>query len=225
MNVHQRAGSLLAAVAVVALLGGCGGFAAPEPAPTAAPAAPSPTPTVAADSTAPRVRCGSGHLVVGDIPAVAEEWAVGVQNALERARAWRGDARMVALQVGCRPLEQAFRWEGRFYSDGAQAFFSSDTGTSTPAEVDPAAVATLPLDRVDFLGLHRSLARAGYADGAVISPTGGVTVRLNAATDPFGPPGTPQDLVYHAAIEDNGQTRDLFVSGANWTLFGYQDPA
>ncbi len=225
MTVARGVQPLLAAIAVMVVLAGCGGLASPAPAPTAAPETPTPTPTVVSDATTPRVRCANGHLVVGDIPAIANEWAAGVQDALERARAWRGDARMVALQVGCRPLEQVFRWEGQFYSDTAQAFFSSDTGMSTPAEVDPAAVATLPLDRIDFVGFHRSLARAGYTDTAAVSPTGGVTVRLNAPTDPFGPPGTPPDIVYHAAIEENGQTRDLFVSGANWTLYAYEDPA
>lgn len=213
----------LGAVALGALLvlAGCASLGAPPPAPTAAPPAPTPTPPV--ETPVPAPRCSSGRLAVGDLPGIALEWAAGVQNALERARDWRADARLVGFQVGCQPLEPAFRWEGTFYSDTAQAFFASDTRTTTPAEIDPAAVPTLPLERIDFTGLHRALARAGYADDALLSPTGGVTVRLNAPTDPFGPPGTPPDVVYHVAIDDRGETRDLFVSGTNWTIYSYRD--
>ena len=211
----------LAAVAL--LLAGCSGLGAPAPAPTAAPETPTPLPTVPVETPLPEPRCASGRLVVGDIPGIAQEWAAGVQNALERARDWRGDARLVALQVGCQPLETAFRWEGTFYSDTAQAFFASDTRQTTPAEMDPAAVPNLPLDRIDFGELHRALARAGYGDRSALSPTSGLTVRLNAPTDPFGPPGTPPDVVYHVAIEERGETRDLFVSGGNWTIYAYRD--
>lgn len=212
----------LAALAAVALLAGCSGLGAPAPAPTPVPEMPTAVATEPIATVQPEARCASGRLAVGDIPAIATEWTAGVQAALQRAREWRGDARLVSFQVGCQPLEPAFRWEGVFYSDTAQAFFASDTRQTTPAEVDPAAVPNLPLDRIDFIGLHRALARAGYGDDALFSPTSGLTVRFNAPTDPFGPPGTPVDLVYHVAIDDRGETRDLFASGANWTIYAYQ---
>jgi hypothetical protein len=209
--------------AVTLLLVACSGLGAPPPAPTAAPETPTPPPTVPVETPLPEPRCAVGRLTVGDIASVAVEWSAGVQGALERAREWRGDARLVGLQVGCQPLEPAFRWEGTFYSDTAQAFFASDTRQTTPAEVDPAAVPNLPLERIDFGELHRALARAGYGDRSLLSPTSGLTVRLNAPTDPFGPPGTPADVVYHVAIDERGETRDLFVSAANWTIHSYQD--
>ncbi len=82
---------------------------------------------------------------------------------------------------------------------------------------------TLPLDRISFTQLHLALARAGYGDDAPLEAAGGVEVRLNAPGDPYGPPGTPQDVVYHVAIDDQGQVRDIFVSGQNWTIYSYQD--
>ena len=50
---------------------------------------------------------------------------------------------------------------------------------------------------------------------------GGVVIRLNVPEDPFGPPGTPQDVVYHVAVDDQGEVRDLFVSAADWTIHQY----
>lgn len=207
---------------LVMVLAGCSEIAAPAPAPTAVAVLPTATPRVN-PAPVPRARCADGRIVNGDLPAIDLEWTAGVQSAIERARAWHGDARLVSLQVGCMPLEAAFRWEGLFYSDSAQAFYSSDTGVSTPAEVDPAAVPQLPFDRLSFAMLHRSLAKAGYGETVTFSPTSGVTVRLNAPTDPFGPPGIPADIVYHVAVEDRGETRDLFVSAVDGVIYSYQN--
>ena len=60
---------------------------------------------------------------------------------------------------------------------------------SEPAEVDPASVPALPIEEVNFRELHLALARAGYGEDAELNPATGATVRLNAPTDPFGPPG------------------------------------
>jgi hypothetical protein len=219
MNAPMPRRAVLAAFTLpLLLLAGCGGLATPPPPPAEATATPPPPPTL---PPRPRQRCDNGRLLVGDVPAIGTEWAAGVQDALERARDWRSDARLIAIQVGCRPLENQFRWEGRFYSDTAQAFFSSDSGMITPAEVDPRAVVTLPLDRIDFAAMHRTLNQAGFADDAVMEPASGLIVRLNAPTDPFGPPGTPPDVTYHVAIEERGETRDLFVSGADWAIYSY----
>jgi hypothetical protein len=168
-------------------------------------------------------RCAGGRLRVGDLAQVGDEWAAGVQSAIEAALAWRPDARLVMMQVGCAPLEAGFRWQGTFYSQIAQSFFFSDTGMSEPAEVDPAAVPALPLEEVDFHELHLALARAGYSDEAELNPASGALVRLNAPTDPFGPPDTPAGLVYHVAVVDQGNVQDLFVSSPGWTIHSYQD--
>jgi hypothetical protein len=216
--------ALAGALLIIVLLSGCSGISAPSP--LIAESAPTVTPTPRPPQTRktpPLERCAGGRLRVGDLAAVGDEWAAGVQSAIETARAWRPDARLVTMQVGCAPLESAFRWQGTFYSQTAQSYYYSDTGMSEPAEIDPAAVPALPLDEVDFRGLHLALARAGYADSAELDPGAGATVRLNAAADPFGPPGTPQGLVYHVAVVSQGNVQDLFVSGEGWTLHSYQD--
>lgn len=207
------------------LLAGCSGISAPTPliAESEATATPSPSPAPALHLTPPPERCAGGRLRVGDLAAISDEWGAGVQTAIESARAWRPDAQLVTVQVGCAPLEAGFRWQGRFYSQTAQSFYLSDTGLSEPAELDPASVPVLPLDQVNFRELHLALARANVADEAELNPATGVTVRLNAPTDPFGPPDTPQGVVYHVAVVEQGIVQDLFVSGSSWTVHTYRD--
>ncbi len=223
------AGSPARAVAfaftAVVLLAGCSGISAPTPliAESVPTATPTPSPAPVSLLTPEPERCAGGRLRVGDLAAVGDEWVAGVQSAIETARAWRPDALLVTMQVGCAPLEAGFRWQGTFYSQTAQSFFFSDTGMSEPAEVDPASVPALPIDEVNFRELHLALARAGYGEDAELNPATGATVRLNAPTDPFGPPGTPQGLVYHVAVAGQGTVQDLFVSSPGWTIHSYQD--
>ena len=210
---------------VVVLLAGCSGISAPTPliAESVPTVTPTPSPAPVSLLTPEPERCGGGRLRVGDLATVGDEWGGGVQSAIETARAWRPDARLVTVQVGCAPLEAGFRWQGTFYSQTAQSFYFSDTGMSEPAEIDPAAVPSLPIDEVNFRELHLALARAGYGEDAELNPSTGATVRLNAPTDPFGPPGTPQGLVYHVAVAGQGTVQDLFVSRPGWTIHSYQD--
>jgi hypothetical protein len=212
-------------VVAAVLLTGCSGISAPTPliAESAPTATPSPTPAPVSLLTPAPERCAGGRLRVGDLATVGDEWGAGVQSAIESARAWRPDAQLVTMQVGCAPLEAGFRWEGTFYSRTAQSFYLSDTGLSEPAEIDPAAVPALPLEEVNFRELHLAMARAGYEDDAELNPATGATVRLNAPTDPFGPPDTPQGLVYHVAVVDQGTVQDLFISGSSWTPYTYGD--
>ncbi len=212
-------------VVAAVLLTGCSGISAPTPliAESAPTATPSPTPAPVSLLTPAPERCAGGRLRVGDLATVGDEWGAGVQSAIESARAWRPDAQLVTMQVGCAPLEAGFRWEGTFYSRTAQSFYLSDTGLSEPAEIDPAAVPALPLEEVNVRELHLAMARAGYEDAAELNPATGATVRLNAPTDPFGPPDTPQGLVYHVAVVDQGTVQDLFISGSSWTPYTYGD--
>ena len=217
----------IALALMVLALAACGGVAAPPSAPATGPSTPppAPEPPTRAAPTSPARPCASGRLAVGDLPSAEAAWGAGIAAATDRARAWRPDVRLVRLRVACQPLEPDFRWQGTFYSESAQSFFFSDTGQTEPAEVDPASVPTLPLDRISFRQLHLSLARAGYPDTTALSPTSGVTVRLNTPVDPFGPPGTPEDVVYHVAVDDHGEIRDLFVSATDWTVYQYQTAA
>jgi hypothetical protein len=214
---------MVLALAAIVILAGCSGMSGPSPliAESEPTATPSPTPAPVSLLTPEPERCAGGRLRVGDLAIVGDEWVGGVQSAIETARAWRPDARLVAMQVGCAPLESGFRWQGTFYSQTAQSFFFSDTGMSEPAEIDPTSVPALPLDEVDFRELHLALARAGYQESAELNPATGATVRLNAPTDPFGPPGTPQGLVYHVAVIGQGTVQDLFISSPGWTMHSY----
>jgi hypothetical protein len=222
---HSRLAAAGFAAVLALTLAGCSMPSAPTPliAESAPTATPSPTPPPVAQQAPKVIRCASGRLRVGDLPAVGDEWVAGVQTAIRAASSWRPDAQLVIVQVGCEPLEPAFRWNGTFYSRTAQSFFYSDTGMSDPAEIDPNSVPALPLEEVDFRQLHVALARAGYGDDAELDPAGGVTIRLNSPTDAFGPPGTPQGLVYHVAVVGLGTVQDLFVSSPGWTIHSYQD--
>ena len=212
------------ALAALLLLAGCAPVAAPPPPPPEQPtAAPSPTPMHHPVKPSPTVApCADAHLTVGDLAKMDAQWQAGIEAATAQARDWRPDATLVSLKVGCEPLEDSYRWQGTFFSAAAQSFYYSDTEQTDPAEVDPGSVKQLPLDRVSFSQLHVALARAGYEDDVPLSPASGVEVRLNAPDSPFGPPGTPEGLVFHVAVEDQGQTRDYFVSATNWTLYTYQ---
>ncbi len=222
--------SLGAGLVLAPLLAGCGSYGAPAAAPTSPPPTETTTETTALEVAAPRPspaperaldHCATGRLAVGDIPDLDEAWRDGLAAAEERARAWRIDASLVSLRVGCEPLEADFRWQGTFYSDSAQSFFRSDSGQTEPAEVDPASVLGLPRDQISFLELHRALARAGYGDDTFLGATGGISVRLNAAGDRFGPEETPEGVVYHVAAVDGRDVLDLFVSGVDWLVRTY----
>lgn len=213
------------AVAFLATLAGCGELSTPSPVSTETPAVASPPPTRVMRPTPPEEarRCEDGRIQLGDLQEIESEWADGVATATEQAQRWQADARLVQLKVACQPLEEGFRWQGRFYSDSAQSYYFSDTGQTEPAEADPSTIPTLPLDNLSFQQLHFTLARAGHADTDAFSPTSGVTIRLNAQSEPFGPPGIPEAVVYYVAIELQGEVRDLFISEANWTIYSYRE--
>lgn len=205
------------------LLAGCGTLAEP-PAPTAGTGVPTAVATSELPPTAviAPVPCEDGRLAIGDLLAIDEDWQAGVTAATELARRWQADARLIQLKVGCQPLAAQFRWQGTFYSDSAQSFFLSDSGQTQPAEDDPSTIETLPTDGISFRQLHVTLARAGQVDADFFNPSSGVTIRLNTPNSPFGPPGIPEDVVYYVAVEHSGETRDLFVSQADWSIYSYR---
>ena len=225
----QTSARAVAVLTLALVLAGCGGIATPLPPPDAAGtqalqvASPPPTSPVRPTPPGTAVRCENGRLTLGDLLTIETEWESGVATATEQARGWQADARLVQLRIGCQALESGFRWQGTFYSDSAQSYFFSDTGQTEPAEDDPASIPTLPLEGISFQQLHLALARAGHADTDTFNPASGVTVRLNAPSEPFGPPGIPEAVVYYVAVELQGEVRDLFVSQTNWTIYSYRD--
>jgi hypothetical protein len=224
--MRRPAVQTLAVLLMALLLSGCGGIAAPPAPPTAVPAEASPPPTANLVRPTPPsepLPCVAGRLTLGDLLAIEEEWEAGVAAATEQAQRWQADARLVQLQIGCQPLEEGYRWQGLYYSNSAQSYYFSDTGQTEPAEADPASIPSLPLDGISFQRLHVTLARGGHDDTDTFSPTSGVTVRLNAPSQPFGPPTIPEDVVYYVAVELQGEVRDLFVSEADWTIYSYRD--
>lgn len=212
---------------VIGLLSGCGGLGAPTSSdprsPTAVGTTPSPAVSTLPQTPTPTRVCANGRLTVGDLLAVNDVWVTGVEKAAVIASDWRADARLVELRVGCDVLESAFRWQGLYYSESAQSFFYTDTGETEPAEIEPSSVPSLPTGLLDFVGLHRALARAGFSDTIELTAANGVEMRINTDISPFGPPEAPKDVVYyHVALHDQGEIRDVFVSANDWVLYLYR---
>ncbi|MCC6790314.1 MAG: hypothetical protein IT336_01445, partial [Thermomicrobiales bacterium] len=174
----------LGALCAVALFGlaGCG---SPELAPTHAPVTPEASVSAAvaesptATGTASSEPCSSGKLVIGDLPEIDQSWREGIDAATAKAVAWQQDAVLSNLRVVCEIFESEFRWQATFYSNDAQAFFSSDTGEVVPAGVEQDRVPRLDVQQLSFALLHQALADAGYGDEIEISPSSGVDIRLN----------------------------------------------
>src|SRR5215212_9069977 len=223
LRTGSPAGAVAFVLAALILLAGCSGVSAPTPliAESMPTATPTPSPAPISLLTPEPERCAGGRLRVGDLAAIGDAWGAGVQSAIETARAWRPDAVLVTMQIGCAPLESAFRWEGTFYSEVAQSFFYRDTRLTEPAEIDPAAVPVLPIDEVNFREFHFALARAGYEEHDELNPATGAIVRLNAPTDPFGPPDMPQGLVYYVGVVGQGTVEDVFLSSPEWKIYPY----
>lgn len=214
-NRLAASAKLLAVALLTLLLGAC----------VAGDAPPAPTPTAGADagvgSPGPAEPCAQARLRIGDLPAIDATIADGVATAREEGRAWRDDARLVAVRVGCRLLAPTFRWDVTFFSPSARSTYSTGSADTEPVDDDPAAVRDLPTDALSFADLRRSLTGAGYDDALFLSPTG-ITVRTSTNEHPFGPPAAPRDAVYyHVAIDVRGEVDDLFVAVAGGTVYRY----
>jgi hypothetical protein len=91
--------------------------------------------------------------------------------------------------------------------------------------VAPEDVPTLPTAQISFGLLRRALTKSGYDDRDQISASTGVDLRLNTEAIPFGPPSAPRGaLIYHVAIEKLGETKDVFVDGADGSVYRYTSP-
>lgn len=213
------------ALAAPLVLGACGSPGlAPTPAPT--------RPGAAVDSTQPGASptaktelalCDEGRLLVGDLPAMDQASKAGIEAARTAAAEWQSDAILTGLNVACQLFESDFRWQATFYSREAQAFFASDTGEVEPAGVEAANVPTIDVQALSFTLLHDALLREGFTDGALISPSFGIEVRMNTDAAPFGPPSAPKGaLLFHVAIERLGEVRDVYVDAGNGSVYRYE---
>jgi len=167
--------------------------------------------------------CSSGKLLIGYLPAIDRAWQAGITEASDKATEWQQDAVLSNLRVVCQLFESEFRWQATFYSQNAQAFFSSDTREVVPASIDESEVPALSVNQLSFSLLHEALVTAGYGDEIEISPSSGVDIRVNSGTAPFGPPEAPDGVIlYHVAIEHLGEVRDIFVDGGSGAIYRYE---
>jgi hypothetical protein len=224
-NVSKCKASWLGLLVMTLLAAGC---SSPDLAPTPRPVSPevesNTTPTVppTATATVSGEPCSSGKLLIGDLPEIDQAWRAGLERAMTKATEWQQDAVLSNLRVVCQIFESEFGWQATFYSQSAQAFFSSDTGEVVPAGVEENKVPRLPVQQLSFELVHDALAGAGYGDEIEISPSSGVDIRLNTAESPFGPPEAPDNVIlYHVAIERLGEVRDIFVDGQDGKIFLY----
>jgi hypothetical protein len=210
-----------AALALLVLAGCAGGSGAKIQQESAETSAPTTTPTV--DPVSPdRVVCEDGRLLLSDLELMDAQVKDGLNAAEAEAKAWQSDVKLNRLRVGCQLFEAKFRWQATYYSEKLQTFYSSDTGETEPAEISPAEVAELPTTNLSFGMVHRSLIKAGFGDGDVISPSSGVDIRFNTQAQPFGPPSAPKDtVIYHVSIERQGETKDVFISGTDGSIYRY----
>ncbi|MDQ3044787.1 MAG: hypothetical protein M3R06_06495 [Chloroflexota bacterium] len=218
--MHPKS-SVYALLALV-LLASCGGDA-PSPLEGGTPgAAPNPGSSVASPLAA-SLPCAEGRLRIGDLIFADRALDDGLIAARDSAADWRSDARMVALRLSCPLFEPGLEWEGTFYSDSAQSYYSTDTGETEPTETDPDEVPTLETDGITFRVLYRTLIRAGFLDSAEISPVEGIIIRLNSNVIPFGPSTAPRGVAFfHIAVEERGFVQDLFVSTIDGAIYRYE---
>lgn len=219
---HLRITTRLTLAGALLLCGLVGGSAAAGPAPNSLPNRPWIQAAGEIEAT-PAATCASGRLLIGDLPAIQEEFEESVAAETARALEWQADARLVGLRVGCELLGSGFNWRGAFFSDAIQTYFFSDTGETRTVDAVAPPGPTLDLSGVSFVHLHRSLIRAGYDEMVELNPSSNVELRLNSEEAPFGPPEAPRDEVYfHVAVETRGEVVDLFVSAESGTLYQYR---
>lgn len=170
----------------------------------------------------PNAPCATSRLRIGDLESVDETIQRGVDRAVEEARRWQPDARLYTLRLGCPLLTTGVQWEGVFFSETAQAFFSTDTARVDAVNDPPETIPTLNPGNINMREIYRSLIRAGFADHHQLTAQGGVTIRQSTTQHPFGPPAAPRNQTYaHLAIEVDGQIMDVWVSVTDRTIYRY----
>lgn len=180
---------------------------------------PTPRPILGQDPNAP---CVTSRLRVGDLEGVDDTIDAGLERITREAEAWHPDARLYTLRLGCRLLATGVQWEGVFFSETAQALYSTDTARVDAVNDAPETIPTLNPSGLSLRNVHRSLIRAGFSDDMQLTALGGVTIRQSTSTHPFGPPSAPRDEVYaHLAIDVDGVITDVWVSMQDYTIYRY----
>ena len=166
--------------------------------------------------------CADGRLRIRDLARADEHLADGLSRVEARAKQWQPDARLVELRLSCPLLKTGLQWEGTFFSETAQANFSTDTFNVEPAEESPDDIPYLDVSNISFQVAHRSLLRAGFSDELKLAAASSVTVRLSSEQVEFGPPTAPRGAVYiHVAVEERGVIKDVWINGQDGTIYRY----
>ena len=170
----------------------------------------------------PNAPCATSRLRVGDLEDVDATLQQGVERAVEEATRWQPDARLYTLRLGCPLLTTGVRWEGVFFSETAQAFYSTDTARIDAVNDAPETIPTLDPAVINMREVYRSLFRAGFSSDLQLTAQGGVTIRQSTGNHPFGPQAAPRDQVYaHLAIEVDGVITDVWISMTDFTIYRY----
>lgn len=189
--------------------------------PVASVAAQEPTPESILGAN-PDAACATSRLRIGDLESVDGTIERGVQRAVDEAQRWQADARLYTLRLGCPLLATGVQWEGVFFSETAQAFYSTDTARIDAVNDPPDTIPTLDPSVLNMREVYRSLIRAGFSDELELTAQGGVTIRMSTDAHPFGPSSAPRNQTYaHLAIEVDGQITDVWVSVSDGTIYRY----
>lgn len=185
------------------------------------------TPSLAQDSGTPGAEdsqptCFDGRLRIRDLEGAQDSLEPGVAAINKKAAAWESDARLNTLRLVCPLLETGYQWQGTYFSESAQAFYSTDTGAVEAAEEDPDKYPTLDATGIRFSEIYTFLQRAGFGDQLVLGGVGGVTVRRSTDAQPFGPESAPRDAIYfHVAVLQQGEVIDVWIAAADGTIYRY----
>jgi hypothetical protein len=227
MNAHvtRRLTALLVVVVALVLVPlAAAGQDSATPPPVATPATPATESLVtpAAPVTEDPNACIEGRLRIRDLANADQHLGDGLSKIDQRAKAWQQDAQLVELRLSCPLLKTGLQWEGTFFSETAQANFSTDTSSVEPAEDAPSDVPFLDVSNVSFQVAHRSLLRAGFSDELKLAAASSVTIRRSTNENEFGPPTAPKGAVYiHVAVEERGVIKDLWINAQDGTIYRY----
>lgn len=170
----------------------------------------------------PDAACAAGRLRIRDLERAQATLTKGLESNLKEAQGWQRDSRLYALRLTCPIFTAGLKWEAEYFSPTAQSMYATDTGKITPVEQEAKDVPTLDMAQFDLTLVYRSLTRAGFADDALLSASGGMTIRPSTEILPFGPKSAPRGQTYaHLAIEVSGQITDVWVSLQDGVIYRY----